>query len=284
MSKKAVRRLLATVLSFTMMWGMCLSVSAAGGATSCNSAAQEVAVYQSAETEYCIMDLDDVDDINSLPAGIYLDDDDELLLDVVVDAYNEFAESNLNCQNELPFDSFGDSCGCEDYYNTWVLVVNDLEAAIRESNGSNYVDPSEPSGPSGGSVAPETSAAPSEPTVEEVVKAPENDHNRIMGITTSYINNTLSLINRAMAAGNSAMAEALRAEGVTVNTGVWHSFNLNVYQQIEEAGIPVTLIFRYQGATWKVTIPAGAKVTALCDENGWCGFLNLAAHYGCEIL
>ena len=144
--------------------------------------------------------------------------------------------------------------------------------------------PSEPSGPCSGSVAPETSAAPSEPTVEEVVKTPENDHNRIMETTITYVNNARSLINRAMAAGNSAMAEAIRAEGVTVDTGVWYSFNLNVYEQIEKAGIPVTLTFRYEGLTWKVTIPAGAKVTKLCDKNGWCGFLNLAGHYGFEIL
>ena len=284
MSKKTVRRLLATVLSFTMMWGMCLSVSAAGGATSCNSAAQEVAVYQSAETEYCIKDLDDVDDINSLPAGKYLDDGDESLCDAEVAAYNAFAENYSICQNESKEESFGASCGCQEKYNAWVDAVNGLEAAIKVSNGSNYVDPSEPSGPCGGSVAPETSAAPSEPTVEEVVKTPENDHNRIMEITISYVNNALSLINRAMADGNSAMAEALRAEGVTVDTGVRYSFNLNVYEQIENAGIPVTLIFRYHGVTWKVTIPAGAKVTALCDENGWCGFLNLVAHYGFEIL
>ena len=284
MSKKAVRRILATVLAFTMMWGMCLSVSAAGGATSCSSADREVDGYQEAGTEYCIKDLADVDDINSLPAGKYLDDGDESLCDAEVAAYNEFAENYSNCQNVSKEENFGAICGCEEKYYAWVDAVNAIEAAIKVSNGSNYVDPSEPSGPCGGSVAPETSAAPSEPTVEEVVKTPENDHNRIMEITISYVNNALSLINRAMADGNSAMAEALRAEGVTVDTGVWYSFNLNVYEQIEKAGIPVTLIFRYEGLTWKVTIPAGAKVTKLCDKNGWCGFLNLAGHYGFEIL
>ena len=37
MCKKTVKRILATVLAFTMMWGMCLSVSAAtyGNATTC---------------------------------------------------------------------------------------------------------------------------------------------------------------------------------------------------------------------------------------------------------
>jgi len=43
-------------------------------------------------------------------------------------------------------------------------------------------------------------------------------------------------------------------------------------------------MFTYEGRRWKVTIPEGAKVTELCDENGWCGFLNLAAHYGFEWL
>lgn len=284
MSKKMVRRLLATGLAFTMMWGMCVSVSAAGGATSCDAAIQEGSAYQTAGTEYYIMDLDGVDDINSLPAGIYLDDGDESLFDTELAAYNALASNYGNCQNESAADSFGASCGCQEKYNAWVAAVNALEAAIKVSDGSNYVAPSVPSGPCGGPATPETSAAPSEPTVEEVVKTPENDHNTFMETTTADVNKALEQINQAVAAGDTAKAESLRAEGVTVDTGVWYSYNLSVYEQIEKAGIPVTLKFTYGGLRWKVTIPAGAKVTELCDEKGWCGFLNLAAHYGFELL
>lgn len=288
MSKKAVRRILATVLAFTMMWGMCLSVSAAGGATSCNAAIQEGSDYQSAGTEYWIMDIEDVEDINSLPAGIYLDDDDESLLDEELAAYNALAYNYGNCENGSPNDSFGAECGCKDLYDAWVTAVNALEDAIKVSDGSNYLAPVGPCTPCTPSTPSNSAPAVSESTeatVEEVVvKTPENDFGTFMESTTADVTKALEQINVAVAAGDAAKAQTLRTEGVTVDTGVWHSFNVSVYEQIEKSGIPVTLTFTYGHMRWKVTIPAGAKVTELCDENGWCGFLNLAAHYGFELL
>lgn len=77
--------------------------------------------------------------------------------------------------------------------------------------------------------------------------------------------------------------DSLKVTGVNLDTGSWHSFNKNTFQKIEELtqrGIPVTLNFYYKGLYYCVTIPAGANVSELCDESGWCGFCNLGSHYG----
>lgn len=290
MSKKAVRRILATVLAFTMMWGMCLSVSAAGGATSCDAANQESTDYFYGERDYWLVEgLDDID-INSLEAGRYIDYDKWTILNGAVDnAYNALNDNYYrNCQNESKEENFGNNCGCKVLYDAWVDAVEDFEAAIEVSDGSNYVAPVGPCTPSvsGNSIPTSSTSAPSSDveTVEVVEKTPENDFGTFMEATTTDVTKALEQINIAVATGDTAKAQALRAEGVTVDTGVWHSFNVSVYEQIEKSGIPVTLTFTYGHMRWKVTIPAGAKVTELCDENGWCGFLNLAAHYGFELL
>lgn len=71
--------------------------------------------------------------------------------------------------------------------------------------------------------------------------------------------------------------------GVTVSTGKWHSFNKKTFAKLEELtkrGVPVNICFDYKGYEFCVTIPAGANVSELCDESGWCGFCNLGSHYG----
>jgi len=269
---------------------MCLNVSAAeaGNAISCMSAAEEGSAYQDEQMEvtYFIMDLSTVEDINSLPAGNYIDIADENKWYAEMDAYNSFIENFIvNCTNGD--DSWGQSCGCQEKYNAWVLAVNDFEAVIKVSDGSSYVEPDGPCTP--GDSENEVSTKPtsnmsSDSTVENVVKTPENDLNTFMDASVANVNRVFEQISQAVAAGDTQKAQSLRTTGVMVDTGVWYSYNLTVYEQIEKAGIPVTLTFTYEGRRWKVTIPAGAKVTELCDENGWCGFLNLAAHYGFEWL
>ena len=113
---------------------------------------------------------------------------------------------------------------------------------------------------------------------------PETNMGIFQNTSVNKINAVLKELNAAVASGDTAKAEALRSRGVTIETSVWHSFNKKVYQQIENSNIPVTLKFLYKGVKYSVTIPAGAKVTELCDKSGWCGFLNLAAHYGATVL
>ena len=134
-------------------------------------------------------------------------------------------------------------------------------------------------------------AAPVEtPKAEEssgqtsVVKTPENDLGAFQSESVQKVTAAVKQISDAIAAGDAAKAESLKTNGVQIDTGIWYSFNKSVYEKIEKSGVPVTLRFTYKGKRYSVTIPAGANVTELCDETGWCGSLNLAAHYGFEYL
>ncbi len=301
MSKKAVRRILATVLAFTMMWGMCLSVSAAsfGGATSCIEACNQISAWSNNTigeyTHHFWSDMSEVNsatDVNSLEAGWHYSMADKDKYDQAFDTMVSFMNSYGNCECSKHVETWGDECDCQETYNAWVEAALAFEAVDKVySDGSKYVEndiPCEPVGPCTPSApsndASTGSSSSNEATVEEVVKTPENDLGTFMEATTADVTKALEQINAAVAAGDAAKAEALKTEGVTIDTGVWHSYNLSVYEQIEKSGIPVTLTFTYDHMRWRVTIPAGAKVTELCDENGWCGFLNLAAHYGFELI
>lgn len=67
---------------------------------------------------------------------------------------------------------------------------------------------------------------------------------------------------------------------VVIDTGVWCSFKKNVYQTLQDSNRPVQITFCYKGERFRVDIPAGADLMSLVDENGYCGFLNLMAHFG----
>lgn len=288
MSKRNAKRVLATVLAFTMMWGMCISASAAtvGEATSCYSAVVvEGTAYQTEQEqiEYTILDTEGFD-INELPAGLYIDEDNEGVWDAEIDAYNELVAAFGNCDNS-DTEAWGQNCECQEKYEAWVDAVRAFEAVILVSDGSKYV---EYDGPCGDVVVSESKADDKDDNDDDdevvIVKTVENDMGTFMDVSKNDITTALNSLNQAIAAGDTQAAQNIRVTGVTVDTGVWHSFNVGVYEQIENAGIPVTLKFTYAGVRYSVTIPAGAKVTELCDENGWCGFLNLAAHYGFEVL
>ncbi len=314
MSKRTVKRVLATVLAFTMMWGMCINASAhsiysvpRGGANSCSEAYAQWDEEWTPELPICIMDdierISEIDEetLNSLYPGYYLvgvkdADDYSEVKDAFWDAYSE-------CTNKDSL-SWGTDCSCKEAYEAWLEAIDVFEATIRVSDGSNFGDCSDSedcdssvsgNNPtvSGNTIAkPEADADDKDDKKDKdddnddvvVVKTPENDLGTFMDTSKNDINRAIVQLNQAIAAGDAATAQALRTNGVTVDTGVWYSFNLSVYEMIENAGIPVTLKFTYEGQRYSVTIPAGAKVTELCDEKGWCGFLNLAAHYGFELL
>ena len=67
---------------------------------------------------------------------------------------------------------------------------------------------------------------------------------------------------------------------VVIDTGVWYSFKENVYQTLQDSNRPIQITFCYKGERYRVDIPAGADLMSLVDENGYCGFLNLMAHFG----
>ena len=99
------------------------------------------------------------------------------------------------------------------------------------------------------------------------------------------IEDNLKKLNDLLASGDVAELNALRATGIKLDTGDWVSFRKSTYALIEQAskaGIPVTIDFIYQGQRYSTTIPAYAKVSpvSLCNEEGYCGFLNLIKNYG----
>ena len=66
-----------------------------------------------------------------------------------------------------------------------------------------------------------------------------------------------------------------------IETERWISFNRTVLEEI--AGKPqtaLTIRYRYDGKRYEVTIPPGAEVNELADENGFCGFRYLDQVFG----
>lgn len=66
-----------------------------------------------------------------------------------------------------------------------------------------------------------------------------------------------------------------------IETERWISFNRTVLEEI--AGKPqtaLTIRYRYDGKQYEVTIPPGAEVNELADENGFCGFRYLDQVFG----
>lgn len=77
-----------------------------------------------------------------------------------------------------------------------------------------------------------------------------------------------------------AIAAILQAQTgeVIISTQRWVSFHQSVLEAISlRADVEVIIKYRYQGEEYEATIPAGAEVNKLADENGFCGFryLNL---------
>jgi len=109
---------------------------------------------------------------------------------------------------------------------------------------------------------------------EKVVQTPENNY----GVFQESVKTSIDVaIAQAAASGNGAAP-------ITIDTGIWISFKGDVYQKLQDSGLPVQITFRYQGIRYRVDIPAGADLMSLVDENGYCGFLNLMAHFGGTVL
>ena len=204
---------------------------------------------------------------NTFPAGLYFSGSKMENLSNAIAAFR--AEYN----SVYSWTSGNDPTSAYVLGNEFNAVKSAQEAFIadlHESDGSLLRSSNQSKG--GGSSSP------------SVGKTPETNHGIFQNTSIQKIDAALKELNKAIASGDTAKADAIRNRGVTIETSVWHSFNKKVYQQIENSNIPVTLKFLYKGVKYSVTIPAGAKVTELCDKNGWCGFLNLAAHYGAIVL
>lgn len=85
--------------------------------------------------------------------------------------------------------------------------------------------------------------------------------------------------NSAYAAFQKETIETIRntrTNEVIISTQRWISFHQSVLEAIaQRPDVTVIIWYQYQGEMHEVTIPAGADVCPLADENGFCGFLYL---------
>lgn len=109
----------------------------------------------------------------------------------------------------------------------------------------------------------------------EQPKTPETHYGMFQEDAIRRLNLAIENVNKAVTNGTTNQTKK-----VELNTGVWVSFHKSVYEEIQKCTVPVSISFIYQGTRYVVTIPANADVLSLVDENGFCGFLNLGAHYG----
>ena len=73
-------------------------------------------------------------------------------------------------------------------------------------------------------------------------------------------------------------------EQVVITTDRWISFDARVLNAMSErADVSVLILYRDQGEEHRVLLPAGADVSSLGDENGFCGFRYLNQIFGEKI-
>ena len=90
-----------------------------------------------------------------------------------------------------------------------------------------------------------------------------------------------------IASGKTAEVNSLRAKGITIdaekdNLMCFKNGTYDLIYKATQAGIPVTINFRYMGFRYATTIPAYTKLNpvTLCNKDGFCGFCNIMYHYG----
>ena len=114
---------------------------------------------------------------------------------------------------------------------------------------------------------------PEEKPREERSEEPEEEPEEPQTAENNYVvfHDTVKKMIKDTAAGQGT---------ITIDTKNWISFRWDVYQELQDSGRPVQITFSYRGERYRVDIPAGADLMTLVDENGYCGFLNLMAHFG----
>ena len=131
--------------------------------------------------------------------------------------------------------------------------------------------------PSGGSYV-DNSEVDSIPTSSEEFAA-------FLAATNNTLEVYIKKIEAMMAAGDTEGLNALVSKGITLETGNWVCFNKKTYaliEKISDLGVPVTISFAYKGRRYSTVIPGKADIRPLdlCNEEGYCGFLNLIKYYG----
>lgn len=94
----------------------------------------------------------------------------------------------------------------------------------------------------------------------------------------------LEVPNSAYCVFLSEAAETIRSaqtDQVIIDTQRWISFDQKVLDAIaDRRDVTIVVNYKYQGKKYSVTIPGGADVSGLADENGFCGFRYLDLVFG----
>lgn len=118
------------------------------------------------------------------------------------------------------------------------------------------------------------------------IPTPQNDYATFMNVVSESI--TKMMDNLAKGITDTVSKEdsliTVQEESIVIDAKEWISFNRKVYQSIADAGKAVTILYTYEGEKYSVTIPAGYDIMSLVNEEGYCGFLNLAAHLGATVV
>lgn len=115
-----------------------------------------------------------------------------------------------------------------------------------------------------------------------IVKTATPDQDSVLAGECSRCGEVLSysfVPNSAYAAFLESAACAIRnaqGEETVVETERWLSFNQAVFDAMaQRPELTVRVRYRYKGKRYEVTVPAGAELSGLTDENGFCGFRYL---------
>lgn len=128
------------------------------------------------------------------------------------------------------------------------------------------ITPAAPTASSGGG-----KSEPKEPEEPD----PKTTQGYFFATVTDQVN---AMLARLLASANDPAALAgLKAKGITIDAGVWISFNKETAATIDKAikqGIPVTINYLYKGNKKTIYIPSGFPygLEDMCDDNGYVGF------------
>ncbi len=128
------------------------------------------------------------------------------------------------------------------------------------------ITPAAPTASSGGG-----KSEPKEPEEPD----PKTTQGYFFSTVTDQVN---AMLTRLLTAANDPAALAgLKAKGITIDAGVWISFNKETAATIDKAikqGIPVTINYLYKGNKKTIYIPSGFPygLEDMCDDNGYVGF------------
>lgn len=125
----------------------------------------------------------------------------------------------------------------------------------------------------------------------DVVKEADAEHDALLAGQCGICGGILSyshVPNTAYAVFLKEAAETIlnaQPEEVVISTRLWCSFDRKVLEAMAlRPDVPVTVNYRYDGKDYTVTVPAGADVSGLADENGFCGFRYLDEMFGASAL